>query len=262
VAALGTAGRTIGRPAVLTVHSGLAPPFVRAHPARVRRICDRYTCVVAVNRHIAEALIAVGHPANRLEVSPAFSPTGLAFRLAPPGLAQIRRRHQPLLAAAVVAGAPEYGHDLLLDAFVQIRHKHTDAGLILYGPGTRTPEFAAEVSARQGAKAVHLLGALDRPRALAVVAAADLFVRPTRADGDAISVREALALGCPVAASDVGNRPPAAHRFPAGSARACAEAVFHILGNRAARTVPKSASGSDCIPTLLAIYRRCGLELG
>jgi glycosyltransferase involved in cell wall biosynthesis len=36
---------------------------------------------------------------------------------------------------------------------------------------------------------------------------ADIFLRPTNTDGDAISVREALYLGVPVVASDVVERP-------------------------------------------------------
>jgi len=47
-----------------------------------------------------------------------------------------------------------------------------------------------------------------------------VFVRPTLADGDAVSVREALALGRVVVASAVGERPAAARLFPAGDAAA------------------------------------------
>src|SRR5205807_2436598 len=115
----------------------------------------------------------------------------------PPGLAAARRRH-PLLCAAALAPGREYGADVLFDAFVAVRARLPAAGLAIYGPGTRTPAVAAEARARGLAPAVHLFGELDRPRALGLVAACDLFIRPTRADGDALSVREALALGRPV----------------------------------------------------------------
>src|SRR5262249_36853387 len=100
---------------------------------------------------------------------------------------------------------------------------------------------------------------LDRTRALGLVDACDLFVRPTRADGDALSVREALALGRPVVASDVGQRPPGALTFPAGDARAAAETIFRALGNPRTPHRPQATQNDDCFPTLLTIYRRCGL---
>jgi glycosyltransferase involved in cell wall biosynthesis len=46
-----------------------------------------------------------------------------------------------------------------------------------------------------------------------------LFVRPSFADGDALSVREALSLGVPVLASDVVPRPMGCAVFRAGDFR-------------------------------------------
>jgi glycosyltransferase involved in cell wall biosynthesis len=99
---------------------------------------------------------------------------------------------------------------------------------------------------------------LTRPQALAIVATSDLFVRPTLADGDAISVREALALGRPVVASDVGTRPRNVSTFPAGNAAACAEVIFHVLSNGFA----EHTITMDCLPTLLALYRRLHASAG
>jgi glycosyltransferase involved in cell wall biosynthesis len=240
-----------GGRAVLTVHSGLAPGFIRAHARVVRAAARRYAARVAVNDEIAAALDAVG--VGPVEVCPAFSPTSLAFRLAPPGLAGLRRAHRPLLCAALAPG-PEYGAPVLLDAFARVHAARPSAGLIVYGPGTRA--LGPTVRARGLGQAVALLGELDRVRALAVVAAADLFVRPTLADGDALSVREALALGRPVVASDVVARPDPARTFSAGSAAALAEQIFLSCATDGERI---DASGFDCVPRLLAIYRRLGV---
>jgi hypothetical protein len=106
---------------------------------------------------------------------------------------------------------------------------------------------------------VHLCGAIDRERALAVVPACDLCVRPSRADGDALSGRVALALGRPVVASAVGARPAGTVTFPAGDAAACAEQIFHVVGKRHARGDLSTTSVWDCIPPILAIYGSCGL---
>jgi len=238
-----------GGPSLLTIHSGLAPDYIRDHARACRLIAARYDRVIAVNPAIAAALVDAGLSATRLVVAAAFTPSSLAFRLPPPGLAQIRRAH-PLLIAAALAPGPEYGAAVLLDAFALVRARRPDAGLVVYGPGTRAPALAAAARARGLHGAVHHLGELERTRALAVVAAADLFVRPTLADGDAISVREALALGRPVVASAVGARPPEAALFPAGDARACAEQIFRSLSKR----LPEIAPRVDCLPMLLHLY--------
>jgi glycosyltransferase involved in cell wall biosynthesis len=259
VAALGSAPSSAGRPCVLTLHSGLAPAFIAAHPSLVRAVCARYTFVVAVNAELAAALDRAGVPHARVVVAPAFTSASLAFRLPPPGLQRIRRQHPLLLASAVVAGAHEYGADVLLDAFVHVHQTFDASALLIYGPGTGTPAFADEVRRRGLERAVYLLGELDRERALAVAAASDLFIRPSRADGDAISVREAVALETPVIASDVGCRPVEAHLFSVGDSRNLAEKVFHVVGNRSASVGSRTTSTPDCMPTLLSIYHRCGV---
>jgi glycosyltransferase involved in cell wall biosynthesis len=219
----------------------------------VRAVCRRYDAVVAVNPAIAAALAEAAVAPARIVVCPAFTPAALAFRLPPPGLAQLRRAHRLLLACALAPG-PEYGAMVMLDAFKIVRSHNERAGLILYGPGTREPALAAAARARGLAGAVHHLGELARERALAVVAAADLFVRPTLADGDALSVREALALGRPVVASAVGARPPGTLTFTAGDAAACAEQIFRAVAPR----FPEHEPPVDCLPALLALYRRLG----
>jgi len=243
-------------PSLLTLHSGLAPDYVRGHARLCRRIAERYTRIIAVNPEIAGALTDAGVSPARIIVAGAFTPSSLSFRLSPPGLAQIRRAH-PLLIACALAPGPEYGATVLLDAFRQVRARVPDAGLVVYGPGTRAPALAAAARARGVDGGVYHLGELDREHALAVVEAADLFVRPTLADGDAISVREALALGRPVVASAVGARPPEAALFPAGEAGACAEQIFRTVAKR----LPENAHRVDCLPTLLDLYARVGAQV-
>jgi glycosyltransferase involved in cell wall biosynthesis len=243
-------------PAILTLHSGLAPEYIVAHRRWVRLIARRYDYVVAVNDTIAAALTDAGVVPARIVRSAAFSPASLAFRLSPPGLAQIRRAH-PLLIAAALAPGLEYGAMVLFDAFALVHAREPRAGLVIYGPGTRSPALAAAVRARGLHGAVHHFGELGRERALGVVAAADLFVRPTLADGDAISVREALGLGRPVVASDVGTRPPSAALFPAGDAQACAEQIFLALSTH----LPEKTHRVDCLPMLLHLYGRASAKV-
>jgi glycosyltransferase involved in cell wall biosynthesis len=61
-----------------------------------------------------------------------------------------------------------------------------------------------------------LAGDLDHDLCLSVMARSAVFIRPTFRDGDSISVREAVALGLPVVASNVGTRPESVLLFEAG----------------------------------------------
>jgi glycosyltransferase involved in cell wall biosynthesis len=234
-----------GPRSLLTLHSGLAPAYIAAHPF-TRAVTRLYREVIVVNGEIARAL-------DLHNVIPAWTPRSLAFRLAPPGLAQLRARYRPLYVAALAPG-PEYGATLLLDAFARL--PLPQKGLVIHGPGTRS--LGEEVSRRHLRQSVALLGELPRERALAVVASADVFVRPTLADGDSVSVREALALGRVVVASSVGHRPEGVLTFRAGSAANCAELLFHAQASHGARPSPTSG---DAWPALLNLYRNCGLRL-
>src|SRR5262249_12579378 len=153
---------------LLTLHSGLAPDFVRSHKSLARVVCARYRRVIAVNPAIASALTDAGVADAKIVVLPAFTPSALRLRVPPPGLSQLRRAHSLLVACALAPG-PEYGAMVMLDAF-RIVHAHNNrAGLVVYGPGTHDPALAAAARARGLDGAVHLLGELPRERALAVV---------------------------------------------------------------------------------------------
>jgi glycogen synthase len=233
---------------VLTIHSGSAPAFLRHDPARralAAAACAGFGTVVAVNEEIARELGRCGVAHERLVVLPAFSPEVLEPGEPPPGLAAFRAAHAPILAALLAPG-PIYGEDLLLPAFGAFRTRFPRAGLVAFGAGT--DGTCARFPGVLG------LGEIDHGAALAVLETSDVFVRPTRADGDAVTVREALALGCRVVASDVGHRPPGCLLFPTGDAVALAARLVE-----AARPAPSGArTGAhpeDPFDALFAIYR-------
>jgi glycosyltransferase involved in cell wall biosynthesis len=248
VALAASRARLPGAPrGALTLHSGSCPAYLAGAPER-RQValaaCLGFGRVVAVNREIAGALAACGVPPGRIAVLPAFTPSQVEPGPPPPALAALRARHRPLLCAAVMPSAI-YGEDLLLEAFERVRQRFPEAGLVLFGPGSAVP-CAAD------GDGLHRLGELPHPSALAAIAAADLFVRPTRADGDAITVREALALGRTVVASAVGHRPPGCLLFPPGDAAALAarlvEALALPLGGAPV------AVGPDPLDALVGVY--------
>ncbi|MGC3996224.1 MAG: glycosyltransferase [Anaeromyxobacter sp.] len=246
--AAGRARRPGAPRGVLTLHSGSLPAWLAGSPARrllARAACAGFGTVVAVSEAIAAALREAGVPAARLRVLEAFSPALLEPPAPPPGLAALRAAAAPLVAAAVLPG-PVYGPDLLLPAFARLRARHPQAVLAVMGQGSQDPPF-------RGAPGVAGLGELAHAAALAVLAAADVFVRATRVDGDALTVREALALGCRVVASDVGHRPAGCLLFPPGDAVALGEALLRAAALR--RPGVGGAASPDTFEALWDVYR-------
>ncbi|GAO05556.1 hypothetical protein PSR1_04470 [Anaeromyxobacter sp. PSR-1] len=180
-------------------------------------------------------------PRARIAVVPPYSPALLEPRRPPPALAAFRAGHAPLIAAALPPGRI-YGADLLLPAFRALRARHPRAGLVAFGEGT-------EALTGDG---VLGLGELDHPAALAVLEAADVFARPTRADGDAVTVREALALGRAVVASTVGHRPAGCLLFPPGDAAALGARLEDALAGARPAARPRDDDPFDAI---FAVYR-------
>ena len=230
--------------AVMTIHSGTAPRVIVEHAGLVRRAAQRYRAVICVSEVIRDAMIATGVDPERLWVAPAFLADALDERMTPAGLAEVRRRH-PIVLCAAVAPPPEYGTEQLLAAFELVRTAHPDAALVVTGHGVRR--------ARQ--KGVYDFGQLARAEALGAIAMCDLFVRPSLADGDAISIREALALGRRVVATDAARRPRGVHLCRAADPADLARAIVDAIAAPSPRAPIEQAR-----ETLLTIYRKLGVE--
>jgi glycosyltransferase involved in cell wall biosynthesis len=259
------AGQASGRPAVLSLHSGLGPAWLAESQFRravAARVAGAFGAVVAVSHPIARTLRICGVPAARISVMPAFSRALLAPGPPPPRLEEIRREGQPVLCAMLGPGKV-YGAEVLLRAFARLRAAAPRAQLVLYGAGTADAglrELAGELCGAS-AEAVHGLGELARPAALGLISHSDLFVRPTLADGDSVSVREALALGRRVVATAVGTRPAGVLLVPPGDDLQLARALREALAAPVAASGPAEGlregapAGVESFARLFDIYR-------
>lgn len=244
--ATAAAGR---RPAVVSLGSGSMPAFVEtADPAMravVRAGLSAAGAVIVRNERARAVLQAFGVRAQKLAVLPGFyGVTPDEIGQPPAGVPAFRQQHQPLIGAIATLGA-EYGIPLLLDAAARLRPKYPRLGVLLLGPDPLEdgcPRWALPV------------GECERPALLAAMQRLDVFVRPTYFDGDASSVREALALGVRVVASNTDFRPEGVWRFPCGDADALADTIDTALGGAATRVETTSLS------TLLTIYDRLAVD--
>jgi glycogen synthase len=250
------AGKLARVPPLITFHSGLLPGWLGGDPARAKvagAVGNAFGRVVAVSEGIREALLCCGVAQERIEVLPAFSPSFLQPGAPPPGFRELREEAAPLYCAMLAPG-PVYGAEDLLAAFAEVHQRNPRARLALYGPGTL--ELLPIRPAAAAAGAVRAFGELHRPAALALIAGSDVFVRPTLADGDSVSVREAVALGRVVVATSVGARPSQARLAPPGDPAALARALLEAAGTAPARRAERGGkeAGADVVDRLLSLY--------
>ena len=244
-------GLVYGRRTVISLGSGLMPDYVAAAGmamrAVVRATLRAAGAVIVRNERARAALLAMGASPEAVMILPGFYGVAAADvgRL-PIAAGRFRRGHHPVIGA-VASHGPEYGLDLLIDAAARLRPRYPGLGVLLVGPDRLEDGHPPWV---------HPLGERNRPVLLAVLRALDVFVRPTYFDGDASSVREALALGVRVVASDTDYRPDGVRLFPRGDAAALAD-VLDVALTSPAVTVEGSA-----LPALLALYDALPLARG
>jgi glycosyltransferase involved in cell wall biosynthesis len=247
----GLAGQFRGG-SILTLHSGMVSGYLLTAPGWRRKLaaltCSLYTQVLCAGPETRSALLALGVDA---EVLPAFLNAGSPDVSPESGLTAWIERHRPLFST-VLFFRPEYGFDLLIAALVRLRRLYPSLGCLVMGSGEQRAEAERRIREAGLEESVLLLGDVPHDACLALMSAGDVFLRPTLADGDSISVREALALGIPVAASRVVARPAGAILFRPGDVEEMLAAVE--LGLAAKRSNPPRAAGS--MDRLMEIYRQ------
>lgn len=246
--------------AVLTITSGGAPTYLAGAPLFVRALARLVVKlpegVVCRNHAIAHALTR-WRPAG-LEVLPAFSVSRVRPAEHPPeAIAGFSLAHRPLLVSVAIL-RKEYDLPTLLHAFRSIRKDYPAAGLVLIGGGEREEEARVRnlISLWQLDESVLLAGWVPHDECLAIIREADLFVRTTLYDGDASSIREALALGVPVIATKTDFRPEGVSLIPIGDPEALRAMIVDVLARRNRGKKPDSPVELSTDRALLALYER------
>lgn len=141
----------------------------------------------------------------------------------PGELSLIVKRHSPLLLA-VGRLSHEKGFDRLIDAFQSVKNEFSQAGLIIIGEGVSRKGLERQISNLGLGDSIYLPGYYDSVPAL--MACADLLCMPSRTEGLPITLLEAMAVGIPVCATDVGE-------------------ISVVLGNGKGGTISKLGTGEE-----------------
>jgi glycosyltransferase involved in cell wall biosynthesis len=161
------------------------------------------------------------------------------------------------------------GHRDLIEAFPAILRTFPEAQLLFVGEGEERGRLAAQAKSLGVADHLHMVGA--QPELWKYLAACDLCVQPSLNEGMGRTVIEAMAMGRPVVASQVGGLPELINSGKTGllvppmSPPALAEAICALLrdpeelrrmGRAAQQSVDHRFSARAMVEAIDLLYRR------
>lgn len=240
-AALDTGLAGLGAPPmrIATIHNLLLPEI--AGPLRARAfgpteglVSRLHSHVLAPSRDIAERLQRrAPNRSGRIEVLH----LGVGAVTPPRRAAEVTRRDLGVeddqrMVATVARLAPQKALEVLLDALTHLRD---DVVAAVVGTGPSQDELVRRAHGLGVARRVRWLGYRDD--ATEIVAAADVFVLTSVWEACSLAAQEAIALGVPVVATNVGGMPElvtdrvSGRLVPVGDADGIARAVAEILGS-------------------------------
>ncbi|MGB7583640.1 MAG: glycosyltransferase family 4 protein [Terriglobales bacterium] len=233
-----------GKKTVFTFHSGgyASLPEAKALTSRslAGLVLRRFDRLIGVNQQIVNFFhqLGVSRERTRLIAPHAFFDDEVNNGELPEALCTFFSDHQPVLIS-VGQLEPEYDLPRQIDVMGPVRDKFPNAGLLLLGRGTLENDLRQSIAGKPFAKDILLCGDVAHALAQTAIARADVMLRTTLYDGDAISVREALHLGTPVVATDNGMRPTGVQLVEGASVEALLAAVERTLRSSEANAEKK-----------------------
>jgi len=196
-------------PVVVTTHSDAGRPSIRktVFDIVVPRLSIKFAQkIIAVSNHEKEVLIRRGISPDKISVIP----NGIDVGEISLGRANSRKRGNG--KTAIYSGridSEQKGLDLLIEAFGHLASSNPGLDLVLMGPDWNgSTRRLKELSAKLGIGGkVRFTGFLERQEYLQILRSADLFILPSRFEPFGIVLLEAIALGVPIVASNIGAIP-------------------------------------------------------
>jgi glycogen(starch) synthase len=251
---------------VATVHGRELEPFLRSGVPGVAAITRwalrSFDVLIAVSAEIEQSLApAVGHP---VAVIPAYLPDGDDRSVLSAEADAFLRQGRSLVMAAYRLsvdgrGRTVYGLETAIGSFAAVAHDHPELRLAIFlasPPRSRRESHQLQSLVRQaGDQDVRRrIGVFYGQPLVQALQLATVYLRPTLTDGDAVSIREAMAAGLPVLASDVAARPDGVNIIPLERSRWAEEIDRALKGTTDGTGATRCAPAADPLRELIDIY--------
>ena len=183
---------------------------IKDYPAKLRRLFEAVPLVFARSQSLADRLILLGCPPEKLRINH----TGIPLNEFP----FVDRQPPPDGKWRVVQACrliPKKGVATSLRAFAIFKRDNPQGEFFIAGKGPLQPELEMLAAGLGIYKDVHFVGFLSQPKLLELYASSQLFLHPSETspnqdqEGVPNSVLEAMATGLPVAATRHGGIPEA-----------------------------------------------------
>lgn len=239
---------------VLTLHSGAFPLTETAKNAKrlslAGTVFRSFSRLISVNHAIADVFRRFGVSDDSIDVIVPFTP-----QLPDPNvtvsseLADFAESADPFLISVGGLEA-DYEPLYLIESLPSLLELNPRVRLMIVGDGSLRSAVESKIVELGLSEKVMLAGNVPHEQVLHLIERADVLLRTTLFDGDAISVREALHLGTPVVATDNGMRPEGVHLLDEHAPAKLIAAIDAALSG----DKPKPIENVDGIAKVIEIY--------
>ena len=243
---------------VLTFHSG---GYAVEHADTAKKLSlagivfRRFKKIICVNSLMVEMFGKFGVKKDRLHlIAPFVHQSPDKSVEIPSKLKEFVEKHQPFLLTVCLL---EDTYDLFMqiDAMEKILQKLPNAGLMIVGSGTLEADLKTAIAAKPYAERIFLTGDVEHPVTLHLINHADILLRTTKFDGDAIAVREALFLETPVIATDNKMRPDGVNLIPIHDENALVS-MIETVAKRGSKVKTEKPDDKSNIAAVLKVYEQ------
>lgn len=137
---------------------------------------------------------------------------------------------------------------LLISAFARVLEVVPDAKLVIAGSGREEDNLSRQIEGLNIAVSVFMVGKLGKEKVAQLMAAADVFALPSKAESFGLTLLEASAVGVPVVCANAGGVPEVFQDgfngllYPPGDDDAMARAIIRLIQDRElARSISANA---------------------
>jgi len=224
---------------VITCHTAMGSPFSILLQRSMGLTPSKADRLIAVSRAAARFSCLLGFPEKRITVVQhgvdlsCFNGEIDAFAMRQ----ELGIGDEPLVVTAVRL-IKRKSPDLLISAFARVLKVVPDAKLVIAGSGREEDNLSRQIRSLNITNSVFMVGKLSKEKIAQLMAAADVFVLPSKGESFGLSLLEASAAGVPVVCSNAGGVPEIfqdgfnALLYPPGDDNAMAKAIICLIQDK------------------------------